>query len=180
MGSSKQLLKQLGIAIVATVILIVVGVGSYAVSQQVIPDTNSGTVSPTGTDTPTLSVKVVSQMTPSNVVVAQAVDGIQFRFDTLEKAGAVLYLTPNKSELIQQVVKDWSNGVKVDGSFYTVTPEDSPSNGHAVTISNPDGKIKENEYYYYIILLYNSARIPYGKSNDNLRGPIEPYIVDYN
>jgi|GEM_PF-2508612 len=182
MDSAKQLLRQAGIALLATIILIVVGVGSYAISQQVIPDNNSGTNNGTSNNSTSgtiITVKLVQKLEPKNTIIKKSGSKIKFQFDTQEKTGSVIYVTSAKSELIQQVVKDWSNGVKVAGTFYPVTSESSPSNAHSVEIDNTEDKIKENEYYYYTIILYNQVRIPYGRLNDSLRGPSEPYVISF-
>lgn len=180
-----SMVKQIAIAVVATIILAVVGVGSYMISKQVIPDptntstnnqnNNNGNTGAGGT----ITVKTVETLTPKNLVMKKEGNDVVIQFDTEDKTGAVIYLSPDKSELIQQVVKDWGNGVNVKGTFYNITSEEQASTAHSIKISNQAGTIKTDEYFFYIILLYQKSRIPYGGTQDAKNGPSQPYTLKF-
>jgi hypothetical protein len=176
-----SLAKQIAIAILATGVLVAVGIGSYVISTQVIPDptvdsgnNQNGNQNDNGN---TITTEVVQKIAPTNIVMKRDKNDIVIQFDTAEKVGAVLYFTTEKGEKITQVVKDFSNGVPVKGVFYNLTPEETASTAHLVKISDPDKKIKTGERYYYIILMYKGARIPYGSPMDYAKGPTDPYIL---
>lgn len=175
------MVRQIAIAVIATIILIIVGVGSYAISLQVIPDpTTNGTGNQNGNNGNTsgiITVEVIKKLIPKNVLMKKDGTDVVIQFDTEEKTGAVLYLTPDKSELIQNVVRDWNNAVPVKGQFHNITTEESSSTAHSLKIPNKDGKIKTNEWYYYVIILYQGQRIPYGGVSDPLTGPSSPYVL---
>ncbi|WKZ29700.1 MAG: hypothetical protein QY314_02705 [Candidatus Dojkabacteria bacterium] len=176
-----SMVRQIAIAVIATIILIIVGVGSYMISRQVIPDpTTDGTNGQDGNNGSTtgiITVQVIQRLSPKNMINRKDGEDVVIQFDTEERTGAVVYLTPEKSELIQNVVRDWNNAVPVKGQFYPVTSEDSASTAHSLKISNNEGTIKSGEWYYYVILLYQGQRIPYGGVSDPLTGPSAPYVV---
>lgn len=176
-----SLVKQIAIAILATGVLVAVGIGSYVVSTQVIPDPTvdggNNQNNNQNNNGNTITTQVVQSIAPMNIVMKRDKTDIVIQFDTTEKVGAVLYFTPDKAEKITQVVKDFSNGVPVKGVFYNMTTEENASSAHLVKISDPDKKIKTGERYYYIILMYKGARIPYGSPMDFAKGPSDPYIL---
>lgn len=176
--------KQIAIAVVATIILAIVGVGSYMISRQVIPDptTTANNTNNNGNTTGaggTITVKTVETLTPKNLLMKKEGTDVVIQFDTEEKTGAVIYLTPDKSELIQQVVKDWGNGVNVKGTFFNITTEEQASTAHSIKVPDQAGTIKSDEYFYYIILLYQKSRIPYGGVQDPKNGPTQPYTLKF-
>lgn len=172
-----SLVKQITIAILATALLVVVGIGSYMLSAQVIPDSTSQVTPTTTVAAGQLTVKKLQTLSPKNIIAKDLGKEIQFQFDTEEKVGSVLYLTPDKTEKIDQVIKNYGIGTAIKGKFYSMTPEDSPSTAHLIKIQNADGAIKSEKYFFYIILMYQKSRIPYGSVQDYVTAPTQPYVL---
>lgn len=175
-----SMVRQIILAILATAILVGVGVGSYAISTQVIPDptsTSSGNSNNGSSTTTGVTVQNVRDLTPKNLIMKREGNQVSIQFDTADKTGSVVYLTPERTERISQVVTDWNNGVPVKGTFYNLTPESGASTVHSIKIEDAAKTIKSEEWFFYVILMYKQSRIPYGSVMDNQKGPQEPYIL---
>jgi hypothetical protein len=174
-----SLVKQIIIAILATVSLVAFGWGSYAASQQLFPDPTATTSSGTPTPTVSSSVPTVSdykQLEPKNITIKKTDTGYTVSFETAQKTGATLYVTTLKTDKVAAAMKDFSNGVPTVGSWHVATSDSESSNTHSVDISE-SALAKTGETYYYVLISYKASWLPYGGVIDYQTGPTEPYTL---
>lgn len=176
-----SLTKQIILGVLATVSLVLFGVGSYYASTTLFPDPQdipSGNVTPTPSgeaNSPTIGD--MRKLEPQSVATTKDEAGnIVLTFTTAEEVGVALYLTPVRADRVSQAMKDRVNGVPVAGSWFTVTSEESKATTHSFTI--PKESVGEaTEVYYYLILSYKRHWLPYGQTTDYSTGVAEPYTI---
>jgi hypothetical protein len=174
-----SLVKQILIAIAATITLLAFGWGSYAASKQVFPDPKSTTGTATVTPSVTSTVPTVNDyksLLPKNSVVKKTGENYEISFETAQKTGATIYVTSSKTEKIANAMKDYQNGVPNIGKWFVVTSDSDPSNTHSVVISST-ALAKTGETYYYVLISYKASWLPYGGIMDFTSGPTEPYLL---
>ena len=172
--------KQIIIGVIATMSLLLFGVGSYYASKQLFPDPTSGASgSVTPTPSVTSNVPTVSDMKrlePRNLQAKVEGDNVVVTFETAEKVGTLLYVTPSKTEKIAQAMKDYNNGVAIAGKWFNVTSEAEGAVNHTSTfpktVLNASG-----DSYYYVVVSYKKYWLPYGSVTDYQNGVAEPYII---
>jgi hypothetical protein len=175
-----SLVKQILIALVATLALVVLGYGSYAASKQLFPDpttatTTNGSVTPTVTSSvPTVSDYRVLE--PKNHSVKKEGDFTLISFETAKPVGVTVYITPSKTDRVVQAMKDYQNGVPNVGKWIVATPDTDPIASHLTKVPN-SSLSKTGETYYYILVSYKASWLPYGGVMDYVNGPTEPYII---
>lgn len=174
-----SLAKQIGIAIIATIILAVFGIGSYVASTQLFPDPKSTGSTSGVTPTPNPKVVTVQQMkdlTPKNVATHVEGDNTVLGFETSGKVPSLIYMTTSKTDSVVQAMKDYSSGVPVNGRFLIGSSESEPSNTHSVKI--PTSLLAESgPTYYYILLKFNEHWLPYGSIMDSQGNPTDSYVI---
>lgn len=174
-----SLTKQILIGIAATVTLVLFGIGSYYASKQLFPDptSNNGGVTPTPTGTSNVpTISDMRKLEPKNLNAKVEGDNVTISFETAEKVGALIYVTPSKTEKIAQAMKDYNNGVAVAGKWFTVSADADASATHVLsfpkTVLNSSG-----DSYYYVIISYKKYWLPYGSVTDYQNGVSEPYTI---
>lgn len=171
-----SLAKQIGIAILATISLLVFGIGSFYASKVVFPDAATPTATPTPTNSTKLTVSQAQDIAPRNISVKQDATSLTVQFSTNQETGAYLYVTPDRTENFMTVITQFGQGVPVKGVWYTATKEASPALSHEATIPT-SALAKTGDTYYFILLTYNGFRVPYGLINNYQNGPTSPYIL---
>lgn len=172
--------KQIIIGVVATVSLIFFGIGSYYASKQLFPDPkNNGTttITPTSGATSTLpTVNDMKKLEPKNIQVNTDTENVVITYDTAEKVGSLVYVTPNKTEKVAQAMKDYNNGVSIAGKWFSVTVDSEAGTAHKLTL--PKTVVPTSgQTYYYIVVSYKKYWLPYGAVTDYQSGVAEPYSI---
>ncbi len=173
-----SLTKQIIIAIVATISLALFGIGSYFASRQLFPDPSGETANaPTVTTDPkVITVTEVKKIEPQNMVIRVEGDFTAVQFDTAEKVGVTMYVTPKKNEVMSKVITDFQNGITVAGKFIVVTPNESTSTSHVAKV--PKSMVSTSgQTYFYLLVSYKSNWLQYGAITDYVSGPTEPYLL---
>ncbi len=173
-----SLTKQILLGVLATITLIIFGVGSYYASTTLFPDpTNATKNGVTPTPTTTSSVPTISDMkrlNPQSMDVKKDGEKVTIGFTTAEEVGSMVYVTPNKSEKIAQVMKDYGNGVAISGRWYIVTADSKKGTTHELVVDkNTLSATAEN--YYFVVISYKKYWLPYGTTTDYINGLAEPY-----
>lgn len=175
-----SLAKQIGIGVLATISLVLFGLGSYAASKQIFPDPKA-TTNTTATPTSSVggvapSVSDVKRVEPKSITFKKNGDDTVITFETAEKVGATVYVTSSKSERILQTMKDRRNGVPNIGNWFEATANNQPAATHSVRIPK-EAMAKTGNTFFYILISYKAYWIPYGGTMDYTNGPSEPYII---
>jgi len=171
--------KQIAIGLLATVMLVLFGVGSYYASRQLFPDpTTTGTATPTP-NTSASSVPTISDMKklePKNIVTKADGENVIVTFETAEKVATLIYVTSSKTEKIAQAMKDYTNGIPLAGRWFTVSAESEAKTAHSVSFPKSI-MATTGDTYYYIIISYKKYWLPYGLVTDYQNGVAEPYTI---
>jgi len=172
--------KQIAIGILATVSLGLFGIGSYYASRQLFPDPQNNTaVTPTPSSSFTSTAPTVGDMKklePRELGTKADGDNLVISYNTAEAVGTLLYVTPTKTEKIEQAMKDYNNGVPIAGRWFTVTPDSKANTAHSLAI--PKSIVATTgDTYYYIVISYKNYWLPYGLTTDYQNGVAEPYTV---
>lgn len=177
-----SLTKQIAIAILATILLVIFGVGSYFASKQLFPDPKTQGSNGSVTPTPNPGIVTVQQMkdlTPKNIATHVEGENTVIQFETSEKVPSFIYISTAKIDNIGQVLKDYSNGVSVPGRFIWGSTESAPSNTHIVKF--PTSILATSgPTYYFVILKFNDHWLPYGTIMDSQGNPTESYVIQAN
>lgn len=175
-----SLTKQILIGVLATVMLAMFGIGSYYASTTLFPDPSSnptGSVTPTPSTTSTIpTIGDMKRLTPQNITTKTETDGVVLTFTTADPVSTMVYVTPSKTDKIAQAMKDYNNGVAIEGRWFNVTPEDAKKVTHELTIPK-DILSATADSYYYIVISYKSYWLPYGLTTDFQNGVAEPYTI---
>lgn len=174
-----SLVKQIGIAILATVMLVVFGIGSYAISKQVVPDPKEIVTTATPDPSGVITVKKAKELAPKNITIREDSENIYIEFETVEKVGSVVYITKDRTEKIDTVLQNRQAGITIRGIFFQATSENQPKLTHSVKVPKSSATLT-GDTYYYIILMYNTWRVFYGGAMDYTKGPTEPYVLKIN
>ena len=177
----KELFKNIALAIGATLLLVVVGVGSYFIANRVYPPPqidNIQNVQNNQDQEDNVTLDTVKKLTPKSIISKIEGDKIVISWTTpLETDGNIVYITPDKNEKINQVLKDYFNGVKIAGIFKEEELSKAKTD-HSITVDK--SLVEDKNYkYFYIIVTYKKRRIPFGSKMDytNQTGPTEPYEI---
>jgi len=152
---------------------------SYFASKQLFPDPKSDEAQEqkakiADSDAPT--VQDMKDLEPQNIQVQFEKDEFVLSFETSKQVGSTIYVTPNQDERVDQAMKDYRNGVTIDGRWFTVASDSSPETTHIATIPN-SLLSKEGQVYYYVLISYKGFWLPYGDSMDYNNGPRSPYLI---
>ncbi len=169
--------KQIAIGLLATVSLGLFGIGSYYASQRLFPDPKNNvaiTPTPGSSSTTAPTVGDMKNLEPRELTTKTDGDTIVVSYSTTEKVGTLLYVTPSKTDKIEQAMKDYNNGIPIAGRWFTVTPDSKASSTHTVAI--PKNQLATTgDTYYYIVISYKKYWLPYGATTDYNNGVAEPY-----
>ncbi|MCC7303957.1 hypothetical protein IT418_00875 [bacterium] len=175
-----SLTKQILLGVLATVMLVVFGIGSYYASTTLFPEpssTSTSTVTPTpSTNSAIPTIGDMKRLTPQNISVKAAGENAVLTFTTADSVGAMVYVTPTKTDKIVQAMKDYNNGVAIEGRWFTATSEDAKNVTHELEIPK-EILSTTTSTYYYIIVSYKSYWLPYGLTTDFQNGVTEPYTI---
>lgn len=175
-----SLAKQIGYAVLATLVLVAFGFGSYFASKTLFPNPTASTGSTSNNSStgeknfPT--VEDSKRLAPANINTLIQGETVLMSFETAGDVSATLYVTSDKSEKIEQSMKDYTNGVLVKGRFFVVDADNAPVKTHVVKF--PKTVLSTtNDAYYFILLKYKGSWLPYGETMDYPKGPSEPYYM---
>ena len=174
-----SLVKQIAIGVAATVMLLLFGIGSYYASKQIFPDPKT-TTTKTTTTTTNSSVPTVADMkrlNPQSVSAKIEGENVIVSFETADKVGSLVYITPSKTEKIAQAMKDFNNGVAVAGKWFVVTSDSDSKATHLLTVPKTV-LAKSGTTYFYIVVSYKKYWLPYGLTTDFTTGASDPYLIN--
>lgn len=175
-----SLTKQILIGVLATVMLVVFGIGSYYASTSLFPDPTSnstGNVTPTPSTTSTIpTIGDMKRLIPQNITTKAEGENVILSFTTADEVGTMVYVSPNKTDKIAQAMKDYNNGVAIAGRWFTVTTDEAKKVTHEVAIPK-EILNTSTDTYYYIVVSYKKYWLPYGLTTDFQNGVAEPYTI---
>jgi|GEM_PF-4285765 len=173
-------LKIIIIVVLGIFLLVGIGYASYYGAKFFIPDpTVYDKGKQVAIDNKILSLDTVKKLSPRDFFFATEGDVIKVSWASVEDTTAKVYVTSNSAESLEQVIKDFKNGVPSKGFWLEET-----NLGKEHSVSFPKSKIEKDtkKLYFFIIAFYKvgdkTYGIPYGQVMNYKKGPETPYLIE--